>query len=60
MHMDNELFDELEKKVDILLDAHIALKQENARLSESSRQLLEQRNGLKSRIDLILKKMEGI
>ncbi len=58
--MDNELFDELEKKVDILLDAHIALKQENARLSESNRQLLEQRNGLKSRIDLILKKMEGI
>jgi cell division protein ZapB len=58
--MDTELFSALEKKVEALLDAHAALKRENARLSEANCQLLEERNGFKARIDAILKKLEGI
>lgn len=58
--MDAGLFGVLEKKVESLLDAYAALKQENARLGEENRQLLEERSGFKARIDAILKKLEGI
>lgn len=58
--MDTEMFGVLEKRVEALLEAYSALKQENARLSGENRLLLEERNGFKARIDAILAKLEGI
>lgn len=58
--MDAELFDALEKKVEVLLDVYAALKHENARLSEENCRLLEERNGFRVRIDAILNKLEGM
>jgi len=58
--MDQELFAALEKKVDDLLDRYSALKADNARLAEENQQLQSEREGLKSRVDAILGKLEGI
>ena len=58
--MDLELFSALEKKVEALLEAYDALKNENARLKEANCQVLEERDSFKARIDAILKKLEGI
>jgi len=58
--MDAELFGRLEKKIEELLIAHTVLKQENVRLDEENRRLIEDRNVIRNRIDLILEKLEGI
>ncbi len=58
--MDGELFDVLEKRLEGLLDGYAALKRENQLLAEENRRLLGEREGLKTRIDVILKKLEGI
>jgi len=58
--MDAELFDALEGKIEILLREFSSTKQENALLKEENQRLLEERNVFKSRIDVILKKMEGV
>ncbi|KAB0671786.1 cell division protein ZapB [Oryzomonas sagensis] len=58
--MDQELFTALEKKVDDLLDKYSSLKADNARLAEENGRLLAEREGLKSRVDAILGKLEGI
>ncbi|QEM69716.1 cell division protein ZapB [Geobacter sp. FeAm09] len=58
--MDQELFAALEKKVDDLLDKYSGLKADNARLAEENGRLLAEREGLKSRVDAILGKLEGI
>jgi len=42
--MNVELFSALEKKVEALVDAHAALKHENARLTEENRHMLEERH----------------
>jgi len=58
--MDKEIMDALEDRIAGLLDAFNALKQENQSFQEEKRRLMEERDGFKARIDLILKKLEGI
>jgi cell division protein ZapB len=58
--MNHELFETLENKVSILLDKYTSLKDENVRLVEEIQRLQADREGLKSRIDAILGKLEGI
>jgi FtsZ-binding cell division protein ZapB len=58
--MDAELFDALEGKIEFLLREFSSMKQENAQLKEQNQRLLAERDVFKSRIDAILKKMEGV
>ena len=58
--MDVELIGLLEKRVGELLDVHKGLKSELDRLKEENRTLIEERNGIRQRIDAILAKLEGI
>lgn len=58
--LDHELFETLEAKLDELLGNYAALKEENSRLCEENQKLKAGREGLKSRIDHILSKLEGI
>jgi cell division protein ZapB len=58
--MDTELFDILENRVEGLLRDYAALKQENMLLREENQGLVRERESFKSRIDSILKKLEGI
>ena len=58
--MDTELFDKLEKGVDSLLTEYHSLKQENEFLKEENLKLQLQRDGVKDRLDVILKKLNGI
>ncbi len=58
--MDTELFDILENRIEGLLRDFDALKQENMQLRDENQSLLREREGFKSRIDSILKKLEGI
>lgn len=58
--MDADLFDELEKRIEGLLNEFALLKRENELLREENQGLTREREGFKSRIDAILKKMEGI
>ncbi|MRR57132.1 MAG: cell division protein ZapB [Deltaproteobacteria bacterium] len=58
--MDAEFIEELENRVENLLLEFTAMRQENALLREENQRLVKEREGFKSRIDVILKKMEGI
>jgi cell division protein ZapB len=58
--MDAELFDALEGKVEFLLREFSSIKQENVLLKEENQRLLAEREVFKSRIDAILKMMEGV
>ena len=58
--MNQELFETLDKKVGALLEKYAALKDENARLMDENQRFQEEREGLKSRVDVILGKLEGI
>jgi cell division protein ZapB len=58
--MDSELLDALEERIASLLSGYNLLKQENQSLRTENSRLSEERDGFKSRIDLILKKLEGI
>jgi len=58
--MSAELFDELEVRIGFLLDAINELKLENGRLKQENDQLNEERGGIKSHIDTILKRLEGV
>jgi cell division protein ZapB len=58
--MNHELFETLESKVGDLLAKYSALKDENILLAEENERLLAEREGLKSRVDAILGKLEGI
>ncbi len=55
-----ELFDTLEGRVENLLSQFSSLREENMLLKEENQKLLREREVFKSRIDAILKKMEGI
>jgi cell division protein ZapB len=58
--MSAELFDELEERISYLLKSLDELKLENSRLLQENGRLNDERGGLKSRIDSILKKLEGV
>ncbi|MFZ3209305.1 MAG: cell division protein ZapB [Geobacteraceae bacterium] len=58
--METELFDALEKRIESLLVAYQALQSDNLRMTEENHRLREERDGVKSRIDAILRKLEGI
>jgi len=58
--MDSELLDVLEERIASLLAGYTLLKQENQSLRGEINRLSEERDGFKTRIDLILTKLEGI
>lgn len=58
--MSVDLFDELEGRINSLMNVVEELKLENSRLKNENNRLNEERVGLKSRIDSILKKLEGV
>lgn len=58
--MSDDLFDELEGRINSLMNVVDELKLENNRLKNENNRLNEERVGLKSRIDSILKKLEGV
>ena len=58
--MDMLLFQELEEKIERLVREHAALKQDYLSLQEENRRLLTERDGVKSRIDAILRKLEEL
>ena len=58
--MSSDLFDQLEGRIISLMNAVEELTHENGRLKEENVRLNEERGGLKSRIDSILKKLEGV
>ncbi|QXE90800.1 cell division protein ZapB [Geomonas subterranea] len=58
--MSVELFNELERRINSLINVVDELKLENGRLKSENDRLNQERAGLKSRIDSILKKLEGV
>lgn len=58
--MDAELINKLEERIDELLAAYAGLKDEYSRLTEENRRLVEDRLGVRKRIDAILEKLEGV
>jgi regulator of replication initiation timing len=59
-YMGNEMFDVLEERLENLLRDYNSLKQEVLRLREENHGLLEEREGFRDRMDVIIKKLEGI
>ena len=58
--MDTELFAALEGRIESLLAGYNSLKRENQSLKEENLRLAVEREDFKARIDLILRKLEGI
>ena len=58
--MSADLFAELEERIASLLRAFNELKLENGTLRLENDRLNEERGGFKSRIDAILKRLEGV
>jgi len=58
--MSVDLFIELEDRIGSLLQSLDELKLENGRLQRENERLNEERGDLKSRIDAILKRLEGV
>ncbi|MBU5615465.1 cell division protein ZapB [Geomonas azotofigens] len=58
--MSDELFNELEGRLNSLINIVGELKLENDQLRKENCRLHEERAGLKARIDAILKKLEGV
>jgi cell division protein ZapB len=58
--MNQELIEVLEKKIGEIVGKYNALKEENARLNEEIQRLSSDREGIKSRVDAILGKLDGI
>ena len=58
--MDQDLLETLERRVEELLVAFRRQCQENQALAGEIRQLREERQGLKTRIDAILAKLERV
>ena len=58
--MNTDLFEELEGRIISLVQAMNELKLENSRLQQENDRFSEERGGFKSRIDAILKRLEGV
>jgi cell division protein ZapB len=58
--MDQELIELLENRINEIVEKYAALKEENTRLNEELQRYSSERIGLKSRVDHILGKLEGI
>jgi cell division protein ZapB len=58
--MSEELFNELEGRIDSLVKGLLDLKLENDRLKQDNDRLTGEREGFKSRIDSILEKLAGV
>jgi cell division protein ZapB len=58
--MDQELIEVLEKKIGNLVEKYSVLKEENVRLNEEIQRLSNDREGIRSRVDAILGKLDGI
>lgn len=58
--MDGELISRLEERIETLLESYAAMKQENVRLAEENSRLRDGREGVKTRLDVILKKLEAV
>ena len=58
--MSADLFEELEGRIVALVQTLNELKLENGRLQQENDRLSEERGGFKSRIDSILKRLEGV
>ncbi|MBU5638374.1 hypothetical protein KOM00_16740 [Geomonas sp. Red69] len=58
--MSDKLFNELEGRIISLINVVDELKLENDRLKNENDRLNGERAGLRSRIDSILKKLEGV
>ena len=57
--MNQELLDVLEGKIGSILEKYNDLKEENAMLHEEIQRLANDREGIKSRVDSILGKLDG-
>ncbi len=55
-----ELIEVLEKKIGDIVEKYSALKEENARLAAEIKRFSDDREGIKSRVDAILGKLDGI
>lgn len=58
--MNQELIEMLENRINDIVEKYSALKAENARLNEEVQRFLSSKDELKSRIDAIIGKLEGI
>lgn len=58
--MNQELIEVLEKKINDIVEKYAALKEENAMLHEEVERLSSDREGIKSRVDALLGKLDGI
>jgi cell division protein ZapB len=58
--MSADLFEELEGRITSLLQSLDGLKLENGRLRQENDRLCEERGNVKSRIDSILKRLDGV
>ncbi|MBI5484711.1 MAG: cell division protein ZapB [Deltaproteobacteria bacterium] len=58
--MNQGLMEELESRINDIVEKYSALKAENARLNEEIQRFSSERDGLRSRVDAILGKLEGL
>lgn len=58
--MSADMFEKLEEQVVMLLDTLGDLKRENLLLKQENEQLMSERSGLKTRIDSVLRRLEGV
>lgn len=58
--MNKELIELLENRINDVVEKYSVLKAENARLTGEIERFSSEREGLKSRVDVILGKLEGI
>ena len=58
--MTQQLIDALEEKIGVLVEKYNRLKDDNELLTEEVQQLLGDREGIKSRVDAILEKLDQI
>lgn len=59
-NMNQEMIEILEKKIGELVQKYSDLKEENALLNEELQRLSADREGIKSRVDALLGKLDGI